>query len=64
LKEVLMGFPLQKNIAYLLFFFGSSDFSVGNPLVYNGSEEDWSHAGYGALPLPSGYRSTMDGGKG
>jgi hypothetical protein len=25
---------------------GSSDISVGNLLMYNGSKEDWSHARY------------------
>ena len=29
-----------------LYFLGSSDISVGNLLMYNGSKEDWSHARY------------------
>jgi len=56
---------LRKTLAYpktiepgemeSVYIFGSSGFSVGNAIVYNGSEEDWSHARYRTLPLSSGY---------
>ena len=34
---------------------GSSGFPVGKEIVYNGSQEDWSHARYRTVPLPLGH---------